>query len=321
MRSRSPKRSPTEPKGIPFEVAVTALQGMMDSNATVTHNERIKDRLGHWRQFDVVIRAKVGGHDILGVIECKDLNRRVGTPEVNAFADKARNARANLTLLVSRKGFTKQALELAEDYGIGTFSLLKAETEEHGLVVGVTTYAEVFAWEGVLVTVHFAGAERPLMPMAMEDISLRGRPVLDWIVRELHSTRGKVTVVGWHTLWLRFHASETMKIAGRPYIVSGLEVRAERTRAGKTKQLQWSGQALYDWKKKVLVIPNNGQLVTKGWKADFSDWEDFQGAIPPLGGKAFVDFRFTVHRKLSMNEDGMNDLNSFASVEFIPPAT
>lgn len=293
---------------------------MMDSNAQVTHNERIKDRLGHWRQFDVVIRAQVGGHDVLGVIECKDLNRRVGTPEVNAFADKARNARANLTLLISRKGFTKQVLGLAEDYGIGTFSLLKAEHEEYGFVVGATTYAEVFAWEGVFVTVHFASVERPLMPFAIEDISLRGRPILDWIVHELHSTHGKVTVVGWHTLWLRFHVSEAVTISGRPYVANGVEVRAERTRSGKSKQLRWSGQALYDWKKNVLVIPNDGQLLTKGWKADFSDWDDFQGAIPPLGGKAFVDMRFTVHRRLVLKEDGMDDLHSFASVEFISPA-
>src|SRR5688572_16049589 len=112
-RNLTKKAASTLAPGIPFEKAVAAVQAMLDPAAEVTHNTRLRDRLGHWRQFDVVIRVKAAGHEILGVIECKDLQRPIGTPELNAFADKARNVRANLTLLASKRGFTKQALELA----------------------------------------------------------------------------------------------------------------------------------------------------------------------------------------------------------------
>src|SRR5215212_5196720 len=95
-----------ENPGIPFEKIVARIQQMMDPNSTVTHNEKLNDRVGNRRQYDVVIRGQFGGRPVLGVIECKDHSRRKGAETVEAFAKKTENLGANLRIVVSRKGFT-----------------------------------------------------------------------------------------------------------------------------------------------------------------------------------------------------------------------
>ncbi len=132
--------------GKSLEKAVAKIQQMMDPNSTVTHNEFLTDKLGHSRQFDVVIRGKLGGRDILGVIEYKDWNDKVGTPEVEAFVMKSRYVNANIVLMVSPKGFTAPALALAKHEGVGTLSLLPNDPEDSGFTLGVTWYAKAWRW-------------------------------------------------------------------------------------------------------------------------------------------------------------------------------
>lgn len=139
MRNKNKKslNKDLEKPGIAFEKAVAAIQKMMDPKANVEHNKKLRDRFGHLRQFDVVIKGKIGGHKIIGVIECKNLKRRVGTPDIDAFVTKTRDVNANITLIASKRGFSKQALEKAKDYGIGTISLLPTHQKESGFSVGV----------------------------------------------------------------------------------------------------------------------------------------------------------------------------------------
>src|SRR5215831_18005210 len=87
--------------GISFEKTVAAIQQMMDPNSTVTHNEKLTDRVGNKRQYDVVIRGQFGGRPVLGVMECKDHSRKKGPDAVEAFAKKSENLGANLRIMVS----------------------------------------------------------------------------------------------------------------------------------------------------------------------------------------------------------------------------
>src|SRR5262245_8334361 len=121
---KSPKKRKGELPGVALEEAVARLQQMMDPNATVTHDEKLTDRIGNVRQFDIVIRGQFAGRPILGAIECKDHNRKKGPRDVGAFAKEAEHLNANLKIMVSRKGFTKQALRLAKFEGISCLSLL-----------------------------------------------------------------------------------------------------------------------------------------------------------------------------------------------------
>jgi hypothetical protein len=87
--------------GIPLEKAVARVQEMLDPNSKVSHNEVLEDRMGNMRQFDVVIRGTFGGHPILGVVECKDHNRKKNTDAVEAFAKKSENLGAHLKIRVN----------------------------------------------------------------------------------------------------------------------------------------------------------------------------------------------------------------------------
>src|SRR5262245_48931937 len=107
---KSKKKSGKELPGQSLEKAVARVQQMLDLHSTVTHNEKIVDRVGNERQLDVVIRGYFAAQSLLGVMECKDHNRKKGLDAVEAFAKKTEHLNANFRIMVSRKGFTKQAL-------------------------------------------------------------------------------------------------------------------------------------------------------------------------------------------------------------------
>ena len=87
--------------GTRLEEVVARIQQMMDPNSIVTHNEMLEDRVGNKRQYDVVIRGHFGGRPVLGIVECKDHNRKKGPDAVEAFAKKTDNLGANLRIMVS----------------------------------------------------------------------------------------------------------------------------------------------------------------------------------------------------------------------------
>lgn len=77
-KDKSKELDPKKLPGVSLELAVANIQKMMDPNSTVTHDEKLKDRVGNIRQYDVVIRGQFGGRQVLGVIECKDHRRGSG---------------------------------------------------------------------------------------------------------------------------------------------------------------------------------------------------------------------------------------------------
>ena len=150
MIRKKPRRDPSRAPGIAFEEAVADIQALFaGGECTVTHNERIIDRLGHRRQFDVVFRGKIAGHDVLGVLECKDLARALGPSEVEAFVTKSAAVRANVRAIVSRFGFSRKALDLCNHHGVRAMSLLKSSDDIRGVTVGDYAYLRRFSWDRV----------------------------------------------------------------------------------------------------------------------------------------------------------------------------
>jgi Restriction endonuclease len=171
-----------------FEKAVAQVQAQFDVDAKVAHNEQIVDRLGHSRQFDVVIRGKFGGQDILGVIECKDTKAKVGSPEVDAFVTKSQEVKANLRILMSRRGFTRPALEKCTHYGIQALSFLGHDPKNLRIFVGTQWVAECTSWARVAVILRFV--EEPTEPIAfrVEDLRIGGKKIMDWFTNYLWQT-------------------------------------------------------------------------------------------------------------------------------------
>lgn len=285
MRKYKGDKSPKpELPGIAFEKAVTSIQEMMDPDASITHNVKLRDRHGHQRQFDVVIRGKVGGHPVLGVIECKDLNRRAGSPEVDAFVTKSRDINANIKVLASRRGFTKPALEKARDYGISTISLLPKDVRDSDFSLGMYWYAELYEWTKAFLTVHFAARKVPIKSFEVADVKRDGRPVIEWFQKELATTYTNEERTGWLSYRLTFDKTRRLQIKNKRCFVKGLTFHALQICRKMKKWIKLGGQGFYDWDKHQLTIPPKGSVYTAPFRTDFSDWHEFEGDIPPSAG-------------------------------------
>lgn len=118
---------PKIPKWQTFERLVVAVHKATARGANVEWNAKL-DR----RQFDVVMRFRVGSYDYLTVIECKDQNRAVSVEQVEAFITKSRDAGADKSVMVSRSGFQDGAVKVARRHNIDLFELsrLNAIPEE-----------------------------------------------------------------------------------------------------------------------------------------------------------------------------------------------
>ncbi len=266
--------------GISLEKAVARIQQMMDPASVVTHNDWIVNRLGTRRQFDVVIRGKSAGRDILGVIECRDRTRKTDAGHVDAFVKKARDVNANMVLMVSKKGFTRHALTNAKFEGVGTLSLLPNDPEDAGFSIGVRWYAALYKWVAKRFTILWPDDQPREMTFSAENVKWQDRPVIEWFLKELCTKYVTDTELGTHNIQLDFSEPRILTIEGQPHLVKGLLLTAERVCEKKSRWVRLMGDAFYDWQDKRMSIPAKGQIVTEGWRSDFSDWQPYEGEIP-----------------------------------------
>ena len=108
---------------------VFELLSMDDAYAKVEQDVFIDSPDGP-RQFDVVIRSKVGSLNLLTVIECRDFAKNLNVTHIDGLHSKQCDVNANKAVLVARKGFSKTAKQKAERVGI---TLCTAHDLERGL--------------------------------------------------------------------------------------------------------------------------------------------------------------------------------------------
>jgi hypothetical protein len=280
----SGKKIKKERPGERLEKAVARIQQMVDPHSTVTHNEVLEDRVGNKRQYDVVIRGHFAGRPMLGVIECKDHNRRKGPAAVEAFSKKTENLGANLRLMVSRKGFTKQALKLAKFEHIGCLSLFPENPALSGFTVGQWWYGVSQKWTELSLVIFFEQPMPPIAGFASDAVLWRGKPASDWFRKELITAHGAETREGKYHLGLTFDNPQTLEIQGTPYQVKGLSGIATRICRKKRKWVHWSGDGIFDWHTGQALVPAGATLVGSAVETDLSCWDDYAGEIPAPGG-------------------------------------
>ena len=276
--------------GTSLEKIVCRIQQMMDTNSSVTHNEWLKDRVGNRRQYDVVIRGQFGGRLVLGVVECKDHSRKKGPDAIEAFAKKTDNLGANLRLMVSRKGFTKQALRLAKHENIGCLSLLPEDPGQVGFSIGHMWYGVLRLWTNIRLMIRFSAATVPIATFDSKTVKWNGKPVSNWFLRELFTTYTEESEEGELTLKLDFKKQRNIEIEGREYSVIGIACIATRVYKKKRKWVHWSGDAFFDWHTGQLMIPRKGVLVGSAIETDLSEWPDFDGNIPEIWSNSEPSF-------------------------------
>lgn len=276
--------------GISLEKVVCQIQQMMDKNSTVTHNELLEDRVGNKRQYDVVIRGKFGGRPVLGVIECKDHSRKIGPNAIEAFSKKTENLGANLRVMVSKKGFTKQALKLAKHENIGCLSLLPSNPEQIGFSIGDMWYGVVRMWANIRLIIHFSEDKPHIATIDPNTVKWNGKLVVNWFIKELLTTYGEETKEGDHFLKFNFSKPRNIEVESKEYSVIGIACRATRIHQIKRKWVYWSGDAFVDWHNGKMTIPPKGQVVGSAVETDITLWPDYDGEIPELGNKSEKGF-------------------------------
>jgi len=269
------KKRNADPPGIAFEKVVAAIQAQIDQAAVVTHNESIVDRLGQSRQFDVVVRGAFAGQKMLGVIECKDLGRKVGTPEVDGFVTKAQDINANFKILMSRRGFTKPALAKCSHYGIQALSLVNDDPANKKFFVGTRWEADITRWGQISVRLHFAQEPSEAVHFNAQDLTIRGKNVLDWFTNYLLDNEADGTELGWVVnISIVFDEPQLISLrTGCEHCCTGVSFMAERVCDKLERLVGISGTGFFDWNAKQATFPPNTQIVSDAVPMDFSLWK------------------------------------------------
>jgi hypothetical protein len=261
--------------GESFERLVAEIQGRIDPTAKVTHNEFLIDRLGHRRQFDVVIRGNFAGQEMLGVIECKDFKGRVGTPVMDAFNTKAQDINANFKIIASRRGFTKPSLEKAKHYGIKAVSLVDPDSLDQSFALGDWWTAKVFRWSQIHISAHPADSTLAAPEVSPEQLIVKQARVLDWFTNLLLKEGHGAGSLGWVVNFqLQFDPPiEVCYAPDQSIPCKALSFHAERACLEYERYVQVSAEAFVDWHTRAVTIPANTQLRTPNIPTDFRQWE------------------------------------------------
>lgn len=284
-----------EQPGIAFEKAVATIQMQLDPAASVTHNEILIDRLGHARQFDVVIRGAFAGQQMLGVIECKDLKRKVGTPEIDAFKTKAEDINANFKILMSKSGFSKPALEKCAHYGMQALSLIEDDPNNRKFFVGTRWTADITRWRQLAVSLKFV--EQPTEPVGFSPqiLKINKKRVLDWYTNYLLDHENEFNEFGWVAdLTVTFDTPQLAELQpGFEVLCQGISFKAERVQDKLQRLVGLNGTGFYNWNSQIATFPPGTTIQTDPVPTDdFSSWSPRSDEkMPPSG---FIDFHMNV---------------------------
>lgn len=118
--------------GLDFEKAVFAFVKALSVTAKPYFDHRVPDRdTGRNRQVDCWIEANLLDHFPIAVlVSCKDHKRPVNVSTMGSFCDEIRSTSANLGVMYSTSGYTKQALAKAKTNGISCCRLFRNEATD-----------------------------------------------------------------------------------------------------------------------------------------------------------------------------------------------
>jgi hypothetical protein len=129
-----------DPKWKEFEKLVEKVYKKLSPDAKIEHDVKIRGiETGKNRQIDICIRQNVAGHDVLIIIQCKDLSRKADINVVGTFASVVKDVKASKGVLVCNAGFSADAIEYAKNVGIDTYGIYDSSVEGGGLLVTMPT--------------------------------------------------------------------------------------------------------------------------------------------------------------------------------------
>ena len=240
------------------------------------------------REFDVVLRGTFAGHPAFCVIECKDWSHKAGTPALDACIRETRAINASLRMMVSPKGFTEPTLRQAREGGVGVLSLLPDDPDDGGFSVGVLWYGRLHTLEDIRAEIRFSGPSPVSGSYGESDLLKRGKPVLNWFLRELSKTDEGSIDTALLAKSVEFEKRLRVSLSGQSYQVAAIRVTATHSFRKKKRFIQMSGDAFFDWDTGSLRAPAAGHIAVGPLEPNLADWEECTEEIPPTGPPQMV---------------------------------
>lgn len=131
---------PDGPQWKELESIIERLHRAFHPSASIEKNVRLLGKLSKTlREIDIVVKQKFGPQEILLIVECKHWKRKIDVKAVEGFAGVVKDVGAHIGIMVSAKGFSQGARNLAERRQINlyTFRDTKREAWPNGLKVPV----------------------------------------------------------------------------------------------------------------------------------------------------------------------------------------
>ena len=112
------------PAWLDYQKLAASVYSALEKAAVVTHDDKILGKKSNaLRQIDVSLRLNVAGHDVLIVVQAKDLKRPADVNVVGEFLSVIKDVQAAKGVLICSSGFTAKALEYAATCGIDLCSV------------------------------------------------------------------------------------------------------------------------------------------------------------------------------------------------------
>lgn len=125
------------PRSTLIQRVVFQIQRQLASDAKVEESACLLDRSsGLRREVDVVVRRKVGEHEVIIAVECRDHRRKATVEWVEQMAMKHDALPTSKLVLFSRSGFSQAAAKKARSLGIDTYSLSASEENDWSGLLG-----------------------------------------------------------------------------------------------------------------------------------------------------------------------------------------
>lgn len=97
-----------------YEIYITNHFKKIYPEASITHNVKRQGIISNTkRQIDILIEGSIAGVDLSIVVDCKYFNKRISITTVEAFLSFLRDVKASKGLLITNRGYSKNAYNRA----------------------------------------------------------------------------------------------------------------------------------------------------------------------------------------------------------------